>query len=36
METGLPVWMEFVVMAATAVACVISLKIIDRFQQPKE
>jgi hypothetical protein len=36
MDPLLPKWMEFVVMGGATAVCVIALKIIDRFQRPKE
>jgi hypothetical protein len=36
MEPFLPVWMQFVVVGGSTVAGVIALKIVDRFQKPKE
>jgi hypothetical protein len=36
MEFPWPQWMEFVLAGGTSGVCVVALRIIDRFQRPKE
>jgi hypothetical protein len=36
MEMPWPKWMEFVIIGASTILCIISLFVIDRFQKPQD